>query len=82
MFIHSLRKYLGAYFFVLKGMDALIFTGGIGENAPEVRAALFEGLESLGMELDEKKNQDVIDGISGFISTDQSPVKILVIPTN
>ena len=82
MFIHSLRKYLGAYFFVLRGADALIFTGGIGENAPEVRAALLEGLDSLGMEIDEKKNREVINGLSGFISTDRSPVKILVIPTN
>ncbi|MBI5604973.1 MAG: acetate kinase [Deltaproteobacteria bacterium] len=82
MFIHSLRKYLGAYFFVLRGADVLIFTGGIGENTPEVRAALLEGLDSLGMEIDEKKNREVINGLSGFISTDRSPVKILVIPTN
>ena len=82
MFVHSLRKYLGAYFFVLKGADAVIFTGGIGENCPEVRGALFEGLEPLGMEIDEKKNQWVLNGKTGFISTDQSPVKIMVIPTN
>ncbi len=82
MFGHSLRKYLGAYFFVLEGADAVIFTGGIGENCPEVRAALFEGLEPLGMEIDVKKNQWVISGRTGFIGTDRSPVKIMVIPTN
>lgn len=82
MFVHSLRKYLGSYFFVLKGLEAIIFTGGIGENTPEVRAAVLEGLESLGMEIDGNKNAAVINGKTGFISTTNSPVKILVIPTD
>jgi acetate kinase len=82
MFVHSLRKYLGAYFFELRGAEAILFTGGIGENAPEVRAALLEGLEFLGIEIDGAKNAAVIKGKTGFINTPQSPVKVLVIPTN
>jgi len=82
MFIHSLRKYLGAYFFLLKGADALIFTGGIGENAPEVRAALLNDLQGMGIKIDKRKNAAVINGKTGFINTARSPVKILVIPTD
>lgn len=82
MFIHSLRKYLGAYFFVLKGIDALIFTGGIGENAPEVRAALLEGLSFLGLETDDEKNSTMVHGQTGLINSSGSAVKILVIPTD
>jgi acetate kinase len=82
MFIHSLKKCLGAYFLILRGIDALIFTGGIGENAPEVRAALLEGLSFLGLEIDAEKNAAHINGRTGLINSPLSPVKILVIPTD
>lgn len=82
MFIQTLRKFLGAYFFTLGGADAIVVTGGIGENAPEVRAALLKDLTIWGIELDEEKNETVINGKTGFINADPGPVKILVVPTD
>jgi acetate kinase len=82
MFIHTLRKYTGAYYFAMGGADAFVFTGGIGENSPEVRAALFEGLAPLGIEIDRQKNQAVTAGRTECISTSSSKLKVLVIPTN
>lgn len=82
MFIHTLRKYTGAYYFAMGGADAFVFTGGIGENSPEVRAALFEGLAPLGIEIDREKNQAARGGRAECISTPSSGVSVLVIPTN
>jgi len=82
MFIHILRKVTGAYFFALGGADAFVFTGGIGEHAPEVRSALFEDLAPLGFEIDPGRNGSVPPGEIVEISTPASRVKILVIPTN
>jgi acetate kinase len=82
MFIHILRKYTGAYYFAMGGADAFVFTGGIGENSPEVRAALFENLEPLGIEIDREKNEAATAGRAECISTPSSGVKVLVVPTN
>lgn len=82
MFIHTLRKYIGAYFFALGGADAIIFTGGIGENSPEVREAVFENLEPLGLAIDKQANRSVKGSKTGFINTETSKTKIIVIPTN
>jgi acetate kinase len=82
MFIHILRKYTGAYFFALGGADAFVFTGGIGEHSPAVRAALFENLAPLGFAIDAEKNGSVPPGQAADISDPSSRVKILVIPTN
>jgi acetate kinase len=82
MFVHTLRKYIGAYFFSLGGADAIIFTGGIGENSPEVREAVFENLAPLGLAIDEKANRSIKREKTGFISTEASKTKILVIPAN
>ncbi|MBU1398482.1 MAG: acetate kinase [Proteobacteria bacterium] len=82
MFIHTLRKYIGAYFFALGGADAIIFTGGIGENSPEVREAIFENLEPLGLAIDKQANRSVKGSKTGFINTETSKTKIIVIPTN
>jgi len=77
-FLHRLLKYVGAYWFLLEGkVDALVFSGGIGENSPEVREELCERLAFLGVELDQEaniKNQE-------FISSKGSSVKVLVIQT-
>jgi acetate kinase len=81
MFIHILRKYTGAYYFAMGGADAFVFTGGIGENSPEVRAALFEDLAPLGIEIDRERNEAAA-GRAECISTSSSKVKVLVIPTN
>jgi acetate kinase len=82
MFIHTLRKYAGAYYFALGGADAFVFTGGIGENSPEVRAAVFEGLAPLGIEIDADENRTAAAGSAGCISAPSSRVKVLVIPAN
>jgi acetate kinase len=82
MFVHILRKYIGAYFFALGGADAVIFTGGIGENSPEVREAVFNNLENIGFMIDKKANLSVKGSKTGFINDDASGTKILVIPAN
>jgi acetate kinase len=81
MFDYTLRKYVGAYTFVLKGLDALVFTAGIGENDWETRYEACKGLEPLGLFLDEEKNMQV-KGVLAEISTPESRVKVYVIPTN
>jgi acetate kinase len=82
MFVHTLRKYIGAYFFALGGADAIIFTGGIGENSPEVREAVFENLSPLGIMIDKRANLSIKGLKTGFINAESSKTKILVIPTN
>jgi len=81
MFDYTLRKYVGAYTFVLRGLDALVFTAGIGENDWETRYEACYGLERLGLFLDEEKNKQV-KGMLAEISTPDSRVKVYVIPTN
>ena len=81
IFCQRIKKYIGAYLAVLNGADALIFTGGIGENAPLVRAQSCKNMENLGLILDPKKNAIRTDHIQE-IQTISSSMKILVIPTN
>lgn len=81
VFCYRLKKYIGAYAAVMGGLDAIVFTGGIGEKAAEVRWRALEGLEFLGVKLDVEKNNSVA-GERGVISTEDSPVSALVIPTN
>ncbi len=80
LFAYEIKKYIGAYAAVLGGLDALIFTGGIGENARELRWQVSDGLEFLGIELDSIKN----DRGSGerVISKESSHVIVAVMPTN
>jgi acetate kinase len=82
VFCYRIRKYIGAYTAVMGGVDAIIFTGGIGENARAVRAKVCENFEYLGLKFDPKKNENAQSGVLEDISTDDSKVKILVIPTN
>lgn len=79
MLINRLQKFIGQYFAVLNGADALVFTAGIGENSVAVREAVVEGLSWFGMELDPDKN---VFGAEGDISTPDSKVKVLVVPTD
>lgn len=81
MFCYRVRKYIGAYLAALGGCDALIFTAGIGENEPFVRAAILEGLEAIGFQLDRPRNNRTI-GIAAPLHTRRSPRAILAIPTN
>jgi acetate kinase len=81
MFSYQVKKYIGAYAAALGGLDALVFTAGIGENSPMVRAAICEGLEFLGIRLDTAKN-DKTFAKEELISSADSIAKVLVIPTN
>lgn len=82
MLVRSIRKTLGAYIFLLDGKpDAIVFTAGIGENDPIVRAAVCEGLEGLGIRLDHKENDTRKPG-ARTISTPDSRIRVLVIPTD
>lgn len=81
MFCYRVRKYIGAYYAVLGTVDAVVFTGGIGENSALVRSKTCEGLSGLGITLDEGRNSAAAGGISE-IHAGESRVKVLVIPTN
>ena len=81
IFCHRLKKYLGAYYAELGRVDAVVFTGGIGENDADVRQRTCAGLETLGIHLDAGANASPGGGERAITSAD-SPVKVLVIPTN
>ena len=81
VFIHRLRKYIGAYLAVLGHTDVLSFTGGIGENDPSVRRDALAGMAALGIEVDERRNAGPASG-TRRISADDSPIAVLVIPTD
>lgn len=81
MFCYRLKKYIGAYAAAMGGADAVIFTGGIGENAPEVREWALDHMEYMGLHLDKERNAAVL-GAEGEISAEGSPVLAMVIPTN
>ena len=82
MFTYSVRKYLGNYMINLGGVDAVIFTAGIGENTPAMRAEILENLEGMGIKIDSEKNEKAIRGVQMDISAPDSNVRVLVIPTN
>ena len=82
IFCYRARKYIGAYLAAMNGADAIIFTGGIGENSPEVREKICEGLSWHGLELDANRNNPVADGSESIITTDDSRLAAFVIPTN
>jgi acetate kinase len=81
VFIHRLRKYIGAYLAILGRTDALTFTAGVGEKAAAVRVDALSGLAGLGFEIDEQRNSQPAKD-ARRISTDTSPIAVLVIPTN
>nr|WP_202885840.1 acetate kinase [Kribbella sandramycini] len=78
VYCHRLRKYIGAYYAVLGTVDAVVFTAGVGEHSPDLRAAALTGLDRLGITLDETRNR----AGATRISPDDSPVAVLVVPTN
>ena len=80
MWAYGIRKYIGTYAAAMGGIDALIFTAGIGENDAAGRAKVCEGLSFLGIEIDEAKNK--VRGEEACISKDGAPVQVWVIPTN
>ena len=80
VFEYDVRKLIAEYAAAMGGVDAVIFTAGVGENSPELRVEFVKGLEFMGIKLDEEKNK--VRGQERIVSTDDSRVKVLVIPTN
>ena len=80
MFSNSVKKYIGQYIAVMGGVDAIVLTAGVGENCDKMRRMIFSGLQPLGIVLDEEKNRH--RGFERIISTDDSEVQIIIIPTN
>ena len=81
MFAHRVKKYIGAYAAIMNGMDVLVMTGGIGENAWFMREAILENMEFLGIKIDKKINEGIM-GDAAVISTPDSKVKVVVYPTD
>ncbi len=82
MFCYQNKKFIGSYAAVMNGVDAIVFTAGVGENTPVVREWTLEGLDYLGVKLDLEKNEGRCTGNYKEISADDSKVKIYIIPTN
>jgi acetate kinase len=82
MFCHRVRKYVGAYYAGMGGAEAVVFTGGIGENSAVVRARICAGLEALGLRLDPAANEAAAGGATAEISAAGSALRAFVIPTN
>ena len=81
VFCYRLKKYIGSYAAAMGGLDSIVFTGGIGEKSAEVRRRTLEGLEFLGIALDDEKNKAVFSE-EGIISSSDSRVNVVVMPTN
>lgn len=81
IFCYRARKYIGSYLAAMNGADAIVFTGGIGENSPDVRARICAGMEWAGLKLDPGKNDRTV-GREGEISTEDSKLRAYAIPTD
>jgi acetate kinase len=82
LFCYRVKKYLGAYLAAMNGADAIVFAGGIGENAPEVRARICGGLDWLGATVDAKQNAALTGGAEGRFDGEGSRLQLWVIPTD
>jgi acetate kinase len=78
VYVRSIRHYVGAFMLLLSGIDAITFSGGIGENGAEIRSAVCKDLSGFGVEIDEERNRTMKG--DGAISTESSRVKVLVVP--
>ena len=81
VYVHRIRRYVGAYLVALGRLDALVFTAGVGENNPALRAAVVEGLGGLGLSVDEQRNA-VRSSSPRVVSPDGAAVAVLVVPTD
>jgi acetate kinase len=81
LFCYRVKKYLGAYLAAINGADAVVFAGGIGENAPQVRARICAGLDWVGITMDAARNAAIVGG-EGRIDAESSRVQVWVIPTD
>jgi acetate kinase len=82
LFCYKIKQYVGSYIATMNGCDAIIFTAGIGENAPLIREQSMAGMDYLGIEIDKEKNDSAERGTIQKISTDSSKTDVFVIPTN
>ncbi len=82
IFCLRVKHYIGSYLAQMNGADAIVFTGGIGENSHEVRERICTDLDVFGIALDKKKNKATVGGEEGDIATEKSRVRLWVIPTN
>jgi len=82
IFCYRARKYIGAFLAAVGGADAIVFTGGIGENSAEIRTKICAGLDWMGVRLDAERNAAHHDGREGMITRDDSLVGVYVIPTD
>ncbi|MBN1500634.1 MAG: acetate kinase [Spirochaetes bacterium] len=82
VYAYRVKKYIGSYAAHLVKMDALVFTGGVGENESAIREQICRRMQNIGIVLDKEKNKELPKGTEGIISADYSPTTILVIPTN
>jgi acetate kinase len=81
MYAYRIRKYVGAYLAALGRADAVVFTAGIGENSPEIRAAVCQGLDALGLVIDENRNRSP-ETVARTIHSADSRIGLLVVPTD
>ncbi len=82
IFCYRARKYIGGFLAAIGGAEAIIFTGGIGENSAEIRSRICSGLEWMGLQLDDERNRSAGRGFEGRISKDESRLAAYVIPTD
>jgi acetate kinase len=82
VFCYKIKQYIGSYFAVLNGCDAIIFTAGIGENSALIREQSIANLDYLGVEIDPERNSNVSPGKIEKVSTENSKTDVYVIPTN
>ena len=81
-YCYRVRKYIGAYVASMGGLDAVIFTGGVGQGSAVVRALALQGLDCMGITLDDKRNREASGDETSRISSDDSKVTVLVVPTD
>ncbi|MDZ4122346.1 MAG: acetate kinase, partial [Candidatus Cloacimonadaceae bacterium] len=81
VYCYRIKKYIGAYFAAMNGLDILIFTGGVGERMPIMRSQVCRDLEALGIKINEEENAKFTDDIQ-VLSTPDSKVTVLKVPTN
>ena len=79
---YQIKKYIGAFAAAMNGIDAIVFTGGIGENADDIRDKVCNEISYLGVEIDNEIGKTLVKGKEGELSTENSKVKVYVLPTN
>ena len=82
VFAYMAKKYVGAFAAAMGGINALVFTAGIGENSPLLRQMICDEMDFLGIRVDQERNEQMIRGAEGMISEDGAETAVLVIPTN